>query len=284
MIRSIMTLVALALSLGLAPPAIGVEAKVTYVANEGFLIEAGGKKILIDSFFSDKSLDSCHVPDAETLKRLEAAEAPFDDVDVILVTHRHVDHFAPESVLRHLSANAGAVTVGPPQVVSMLRAQPGWTREYDDRVRELDLEISESVPLPVRGIGLEVFRLRHSQYLETNEETGETRDRHEDVENLAYLADVGGFEIVHVGDALLRDNAEAFERLKLSKRGIDLLFLQPWNWPEELPLAKEWIAPEDIVFMHLHPSQEMLEGFAREVDKWGSDAVIFTAPMQSRRF
>ena len=284
MTRISMTVVALALSLGIARPAIAVGGKVTYIANEGFLIEADGKKILIDSFFSDPSLDFCHVPDAETLRRLEAAEAPFDGVDVILVTHRHVDHFAPESVLRHLAANADAWAVGPPQVVSALRAQPGWSREYDDRVRELDLAISESAQLSVRGIGLEVFRLRHSPYLETIEETGETRDRHQDVENLAFLADLGGFKIVHVGDALLRDNAEAFARLRLDKRGIDLLFLQPWYWPEELDLAKDRIAPEDIVFMHLSPSREMLDGFSRELEKWGSEAAVFTAPMQSRSF
>ncbi len=279
-----MTLVALVLSLGIARPVIAVGAKVTYIANEGFLIDASGKKILIDSLFSDTSLDFCHVPDAETLRRLEAAEAPFDDVDIVLVTHEHVDHFAPETVLRHLSANTRALAVGPPQVVSALRAHPNWTREYDSRVRELDLEISEAAPLSFEGIDLEIFRLRHSQYLETHEETGETRDRHENVENLAYLVDFGGFKIVHVGDALLRDNPEAFERMGLKEREINLLFLQPWYWPDELTLAEEWIAPGNVIFMHLSPSQEMLDGFSRQVDEWGSEAVIFTAPMQSRSF
>ncbi|MCP3993815.1 MAG: MBL fold metallo-hydrolase [bacterium] len=284
MTRNSMTLVALALSLAMARPAVAGGGKVTYIANEGFLIEAGGKKILIDAFFSDPTLDFCHVPDAETLRRLEAAEAPFDDVDLVLITHKHVDHFAPLSVLRHLSANAGALAVGPPQVISALRAQPGWTEGLDDRVRELDLGISESAPLSVPGINVEVVRLRHSKYLENSEETGETIDRHRDVENLAYLADLDGFKIVHVGDALLRDNPEAFEKLELGKRGIDVLFLQPYYWPDELPLAKEWIAPGDVVFMHLHPSREMLDGFSSQVRDSGSEAVIFTAPMQARSF
>lgn len=286
MARLGLALLALGLGAGIVQPAIaeGARARVTYVANEGFLIEAAGKKVLVDALFSDPSLDFCHVPDAATLRQLEAAEAPFDAIDLILVTHEHVDHFDARVVLRHLSADAATVAVGPPQMVSALRAHSDWSDELAERVREIDLQVLHSTRLTIHGVGLDVLRLRHSQYLEVLAESGIERDRHAGVENLAYLVNFGGFQIAHVGDALLRDNRDTFERWTLSKRETDVLFMGPWHWPDELVLAEEWLAPKQVVFMHLHPSPEMLEMFSRQVKEWGSEAVVFREPRQSVEF
>ena len=45
------------------------DASVTYVANEGFLIEVGDEKILVDALFHDPTIDFCHAPTAETAGR-----------------------------------------------------------------------------------------------------------------------------------------------------------------------------------------------------------------------
>ena len=94
--------------------------RVTYVANEGFLIQVGGKKILIDAIFNDTTINFAHVPDTKTLERLENTEAPFDDVDLILVTHKHRDHFEAGPVLRHLASNPDVVLLAPSQAVELL--------------------------------------------------------------------------------------------------------------------------------------------------------------------
>ncbi|MCP4653821.1 MAG: MBL fold metallo-hydrolase, partial [bacterium] len=77
-------------------------------ANEGVLIETGGKKILVDALFREPN-PAYAAPPKEVLEKLETAQPPFDDVDLILATHNHGDHFDARSVVRHLRHNPRAV-------------------------------------------------------------------------------------------------------------------------------------------------------------------------------
>ena len=66
------------LFLSIAGPAVaGPAVEVTYLANEGFLIEAGAKKILIDALFDGETIDWCHLhsPDIEVFA---SSELEFD--------------------------------------------------------------------------------------------------------------------------------------------------------------------------------------------------------------
>jgi len=122
----------------LAVHASAASVKVHYVANVGFLIEAGSKKILIDAPFDDPTIDYCHVPDQAMLDRIGDSVAPFDDLDLILVTHGHRDHFAPGQVLRHLASDPGCLVAGPPQAIERLRAK--LTDAGDLAVRKFHLD------------------------------------------------------------------------------------------------------------------------------------------------
>src|SRR5688572_13757138 len=102
-------------SAGAAPPAGAVE--VMYVANEGVLISAGDERVLIDGLHREYSASYPFLP------AIEAAQAPFDGVDVVLVSHRHLDHFHAASVGRHLVNAPDAVLVSSAQVVGEVEAQ-----------------------------------------------------------------------------------------------------------------------------------------------------------------
>ena len=262
-----------------APSAI----EVTYVANEGFLIEIGGKKILIDALFYDESIDWCHVPDADARERLETARAPFDDVDLILVTHRHVDHMSAGMVLRHLAHNPAGVLVAPPQVVDRLRAEEGWSESYQERIEEIDLELFASVELKIRGIRLEAHRIRHGRYMITDEETGESRNKHREVENLTYLAEVGGVQVMHFGDAFLTENRDYFDGRRFKRRKIDVVFLEGLS-DATVEILEEWLNPRHLVVMHLDPDPERIERLARALEEHLPYGVVFRKPMERRRF
>ncbi|MBE0675226.1 MAG: MBL fold metallo-hydrolase, partial [Bacteroidales bacterium] len=60
-------------------------AEVTYIGNAGFMINIGDKKILVDALFKGFAGDY-EIPQ-EVQDKLTLAQAPFDDVDLILVTH-----------------------------------------------------------------------------------------------------------------------------------------------------------------------------------------------------
>ena len=208
-------------------------ASVLYVANEGFLVEAGGKKVLIDALFDDRTIGFAHIPNEETLARMKTSEAPFDDVDVMLFTHRHRDHFGLGSVYERMTNDPSIVMVGPTQVVDDLRVVAPALEGIDDRIHELDLGLFESTKLKVDGIRIRASRVRHSRYMETDPSTGAEVDRHRNVENLIYLVDLDGFSFLHVGDATLDQNADFFDDKGFQKEEIDVVFLEFFDWSDE---------------------------------------------------
>ncbi len=234
--------------------------EITYIANEGFLVETGSRKILIDAIFDDETISYSHVPDAATLARMRSAQAPFDGLDLILVTHSHRDHFSSGPMLDHLRANPEAVLIAPPQAVSMLRAADPDLDRLGAQVREIPLELFDSAELEVAGIRVLAIRFRHSAYMETDPETGKLRDRHATVENLIYLIEADGVKLMHVGDATLDQNLEYLERDHHLSGPFDVAFLEYFDWSEETrELLDRWVRPERIVFMHLPTDAEKIE-------------------------
>ena len=66
--------------------------KVTYIANEGFLISSKTKKVLIDSIFR-KGYGIYLEPTNDIRKKIETAQPPFDQVNLVMATHSDADHF-----------------------------------------------------------------------------------------------------------------------------------------------------------------------------------------------
>ena len=60
--------------------------KVTYIANEGFLISSANKKVLIDALFGS-GYSHYLTPSEEIHKKMVNAQPPFNDVDLVLVIH-----------------------------------------------------------------------------------------------------------------------------------------------------------------------------------------------------
>ncbi len=258
-------------------------AKVTYVANEGFLLEIDGKKILVDALFHGDDIDWCHAPAPDTVRRMEKAEAPFDGVDLILITHRHVDHFTPELVLAHLASHPGAVVVAPPQATAELRALPAWTAAYESRVKTPDLDLFESFEVTHHGIRAEAFLWRHSTYMLSDEKTGESYNKHEDIENLVFLVEVGDLRLMHLGDAFFWENLEFLDERYLPRQKVHLLFLEGWSEEYQEKLL-HWLTPGHLVFMHLPAEPEQAENLSRWVTERVPGALVFTEPMTTRCF
>ncbi len=282
MVTVVLSLVGLVLGLT-APPAPAAE--VTYIANEGFLIEVGSKKILIDAMFDDRTITYSHVPDESTLARMASSEAPFDNLDLVLFTHRHRDHFGIAPVYEYLAGGSSSVIIGPPQAIDGLRRVEPELDSYGNRIREIPLDLFESVDFEVAGILIRAFRLRHCEYLETDSATGRQFDRHEGVENIVYLIEVDGLKLLHVGDAVLSQNLDFFEAGHFPKQHVDIAFIEYFDWSDETRAALDrWMTPDHLIFMHLPPQPEKIESLAGHLAGLFPNAVVFDKPLQTKGF
>jgi L-ascorbate metabolism protein UlaG (beta-lactamase superfamily) len=244
---------------GPADSAAGV--RVTFVGNAGFLIEIGGKKILIDAIFKgfeNEYLLPQHVQDA-----LVKARPPFNDVDLILVTHNHGDHFDAAMVRQHLKNNPGARLASTDQVTSQLA-------EFGDRVLPLAAAAGKPVQADVAGIAVKAIYMSHGRVPEGREETI----------NNAYLVTVAQTTFFHTGDidASLIDTTQP---LSPGKR-IDLAFLSHFYFDGN-PLArkfiKEWVDGRFIIPIHYHFTTPV---YSRErVLKFYPDAILFDKELQN---
>ena len=123
---------------------------VRYVANSGMLVTASGRRFLIDAPIREGIAPYATSSAAERAS-LEGARAPYADVDAILITHWHEDHFSAEAVAAHLSSNPRAILVSSPEVVDRVRAvAPGLAAS---RLRAVLPAPGQSQRVDVGGVG-----------------------------------------------------------------------------------------------------------------------------------
>ena len=165
----------------------------TFIAGSGYIVSQGDFKVAIDG------ITSLETP-AATQALMAAAQPPFD-VNVILVTHSHSDHFDASLVARNMTANPAAFLVGPADVVGAVRtlaptlepahlivAHPGFYAPQTVEAAGLSIDLF-SFPLP-------------------------------GPENVGYRFRVGGLVFVDPGDLDFNTAPSDFARTGLSQTGV----------------------------------------------------------------
>jgi L-ascorbate metabolism protein UlaG (beta-lactamase superfamily) len=225
---------------GQAAPTAAPPASVTYVANSGFLIQAGGKKILIDALFD--GFPGSYAPPVAVREPLLAGLPPFDGIDLILATHRHGDHFSAAAVRQALASNPRAVFVGPAATVATLADSSG-------RARALDPAEGRRAETEVNGIRIEAMRLSH----------GTPPPGRPDIVNLGYLVTVGGLKFFHTGDIDWQIvTPELLTSLGIPGEHVDVAFVPHFFLavPVPLPFVVEGIRSRFLVASHLQYTDE----------------------------
>ncbi len=236
---------------------------VTYVANAGFLIECGGKKILIDAVFSRLEDEWCHIPSDSAIALMTGARPPFDDVDIIAVTHAHADHFDPRMVMDHLTHNRRGILVCPAQAAKTLEADPRYP-QIKDRIRVVTVPVDSMTELTVAGVKVKAMGTAHIH----------SADSHRGVEHLEFLFTVGGRVFFHTGDAAMND-VRRYQAYGFGEKPIDLAFVNWWDAGERLTFRQtiihDIIRPDRVIMTHMFPKRppnghpEQQQTVAREV-------------------
>lgn len=207
-----------------------------FIANAGVLVSSGDKKVLIDGLF-DKPNPEYRAPAPEILEKILKGEAPFDGVDLLLVTHNHPDHFDALLVARYLEAQPGPLLLAPSDAVAALRkAATDWAK-IEPRVVSFDLKVGDKAVIDRKPIPVTAFRTLHG--------------KQESPMNLMFLFELDGWRIFHEGDS--PGNADEYRAFGLGSAPVDLALVHFW-FPLDLDCArflKEALKPDHIALTHL---------------------------------
>jgi L-ascorbate metabolism protein UlaG (beta-lactamase superfamily) len=202
------------------------------------LVTVSGLRILIDAPIRE-GIPPYATSSAEEREALENARAPYNNVDVILITHWHEDHFSAEAVAAFLSHSTRTLLVSSPEVIDRVG------KVVPPTVAALRLHAELPTPgqftqLNLMRVPLRVLRLRHNP-------TRRLPEQH-----LGFL--IGDSKaVLHVGDA--DPSADNFALLK-TLPPVDLAFLPFWYVSDDANrrVVAESIRPRRIVAMHVPPA------------------------------
>jgi L-ascorbate metabolism protein UlaG (beta-lactamase superfamily) len=212
---------------------------VTYLANEGVLLRAGSSAVLVDALFGEGLAGYAHVA-AEERARLERAAPPYDEVTLVLATHRHRDHFDPAAVAAFLAANPRAHFLSTPQAVEELRASLRSAGD-DGAIARRGRAVLPAAGVIERhelgGVAVGVLRLHHGAG--------------NDTQNVGFLVELAGSRVLHVGDTAA--TAADFAPFRLADRPVDVALLPVWffTYSTFATAAREQIAPLRSLAFHV---------------------------------
>lgn len=167
-----------------------------WLGQAGFVLDAGGKRLVIDPYLSD-SLAEKYRGRLYPHQRMMSAPITTDSlgrVDLVLSTHQHTDHMDPATLQPLLAARPGVKLVAPLAAEGEASKRSGVTPD-----RLLLVDAGQRIqPLP--DIFVTATRAAH----ETLE-----RDEAGHYRFLGYLIEIAGLRIWHSGDTIPFDGMVA---------------------------------------------------------------------------
>lgn len=236
--------------------------EVTHIGNEGFMIAMGGTKVLIDALSRSEYYAG---PSDSTVAKMMGDVDPFDNIDYVLVTHDHPDHFNAAMVSRYLLKHPAV----------QFLADPGTCRRLEGdgmgRWQHAGIDLQRGGQRAMRGEKAEIVALSLAH--------GGSRS----IDNLAFLVRSNGYTIMHVGDAKLAFSEEILRNVDWSSHSVDLLFIQysDRSTPTH-DIIRDLIKPKYVILMHIPPGEE--ESVRNEPEKIHPRTVVFRRESEMKRF
>ncbi len=235
--------------------------RVTFVGNAGFLVTIGGKKVLIDAIFAGFPGDYQLPKDVR--ESLVNARPPFDNVDLILITHYHDDHFNAPMVRQYLKNNPKARLISTAQVTDQL---PG----LGSRVITAAATKGNPAQTNIDGIQVKALYLPHV----SPPPAGQIEDI-----NFGYIVTVNDLCLFHTGDCVPK-LIDMTVPPSPGKR-IDLAFIGHFYFKEDpfcRRLIQEWINGKYVFPVHYAYSGTVDRNRIKSICP---EAILFEKEMQS---
>ena len=245
------------------PVATAGKTELMWLGQAGFRIKTpGGKTIVIDPWLTGGP---------KTPPAIKADFSALGKIDLLLVTHAHVDHLGDAPALAKLNNTAlygPADMVTPLITLGMLPANLGHRFNKTGNVK----------PLP--GIKVTAVAAEHSSLIVYNNPATGKAESHPAGEAMGYIIEVeNGFKIWHMGDTgLFGDMKFIFDRYK-----PDLVLIPiGGNFtmdPEDAAYAmKNWIPAKQVIPIHYN-SNPLAKGTLPEFEEAMKGSTSKVVPM-----
>jgi len=169
--------------------AAGEGVRLYWLGQAGFVVEAGGRRIVIDPYLSDSLAEKyrCKRYEHERMMPAPATPTELGPVDLVLVTHQHTDHMDPQTLRPLAAANPDCRFVVPRAALAAAEERIGVSPD-----RLIAVDAGETVT-PLAGISITAVRAAH----ETLERSPEGWHRF-----LGYVVAADGVSLYHSGDTI----------------------------------------------------------------------------------
>lgn len=232
--------------------------RVTLIANAGLMIECGGKKVLIDPLHDQKTPTFSSVTPAIAERVLTAPE--FAEPDIIIVTHKHPDHYSYALMEKELARYPRAELFAP----------------FADFPRTHVLT-GDRMEAEAAGVKLHFARFEHEG------------QRYKNVSNYAVILAFDGWRVLDVADT--KTGSEALADWAAEGHTDLAVLMFPWYM---LHLARNEvdavIRPDHIVLTHIPFAADDVEAFRpsirRQLERHpaAADLRVLTEPFQTEIF
>ncbi len=243
---------------------------VAYIANEGFRISSPSKTILVDALVENPwAYDNTP---AIALDRMVRRRPPFERLDLLLFSHAHADHFNAEMALRVLQAHPEAILVGNEAVREAVEAAAKeGTAALAPQLKIFNPAWGSVIEETVQGVPLRIFPVNHAE-------------PPQEYQTLAYVMDVGGVVLFHLGDIAPPANVKYFEAIRLDRLGVDIAFLDLFflRDPSGRDILAKFIQPAKVIPMHMRSSETTTVG--PELAKLHPNLVLFMDALEAKTF
>lgn len=240
-------LFAISLFLLFSTTGLSQELKVTYIANEGVLLEGGGKKAMIDALFDDFYKDYLS-PDEATIKRMVSGQSPFDQVDLILTTHFHRDHFEANVTGNFLKSHAESKLLSSEQVKGELESKYIDYEKIQKQIQGHKRGVQTLVD-NINGLKVYSFFINHAG-----------GERTTNIENMGFIIEIAGKRVLHLGDADM--SLARFEAIDLAQYNVDVALVPYWYMSSDagIDILNNHIKAKNLIGIHYPkaPSQNAL--------------------------
>jgi L-ascorbate metabolism protein UlaG (beta-lactamase superfamily) len=210
--------------------------QVRYLGNMGVLVSSSKGQVLIDALHEQYEPDYLYPPKHLTDSIIKGIQ-PYDQVQYLLFSHRHRDHFSRNLSAEFLARNPQTTLITHAQIADSL---PG---------SEQIVRIDEKLPKAYSNVEISIqpLFLKHTW-----------PERHYQTHNFGYLISMSGKKLIHLGDA--EYDPEDFKANQHLLTNIDIAIIPTWFvlFDQGKQILKQYIKAKTVIVTHISPLEKIM--------------------------